>query len=187
MPKKSRERYKDRFKTETGAVTPTEIKPQTSREILKRRRNKRFLFVAIVGICFPIFELIAYQFRAITISFANRSELVVRSIKVTYDGGAFQLPEIKPGGVAVKVIRPNFNFSLKSHQFSTYKMRISLSAENGSIIGQMGDAGALDFSATELYTINSVPPKNDIQLQHTTRAGFPLGLVRDLMERLGFK
>jgi hypothetical protein len=179
MPKKPRERFKDRFKTDA----PPAPKPSLSVEALKRRRNKRFLFVALVGISFPIFELIAYQYRAITISFSNRSEQAIRSVKVTYDGGAFDLPEIKPGGVATHVIRPNFQFTSK--EFATYWMWISLSTENGHIIRLGERTGALDFSSKELYTIESTPPNGQIELKHTTRPGFPLGLVRDLMERLG--
>ncbi len=185
MAKKPRERYKDRNKTEAAPDGPK--KEPATLEILRRRRNKRFLFVGLVAIAFPIFEVIAYQFRAITVSFTNRSDLMVRSVKVSYDGGSFEIPEIRPGGVAARVIRPDFRFTSDSHLFSTYKMSISLCVENGQILRTWGRAGALDYSAQELYTIEPVPPKNDLQLQHSTRPGFPLSLVRDLMDRMGFR
>jgi hypothetical protein len=180
MPKKPRERYKDRNKVEADP----NAKPAMTLEALKRRRLKRFLIVGLIGISFPILELIAYQFRAITISFTNRSEQVVRGIKVEYDGGAFDIPEILPGGVANQVIRPNFSF--KSSNFATYLLKIRFAAEDGGFFRQMGRVGSIDFSAKELYTIQAIPPENQLQLQHDTRPGFPLSLIRDLMLRLGF-
>jgi hypothetical protein len=178
MAKKSRERYKDRNQP---AADPN-AKPAPTLQALKRRRYKRLLFVGLLGLLFPLFEFVAYQYRAITISITNKTDEVVRSVKVTYDGGAFEIAELRPGGVDVRVIRPNYNFG--STHFGTYLMKISFLVDKG-YNSQMGRAGAIDFSANELYTIEAIPPNNQFQLKHTTRPGFPLSLVRDLMERLG--
>jgi hypothetical protein len=179
MSRKSRERRKGKFQ---GEASP-EGKPPATPEALKRRRNRRFLFVGLIGLSFPIIELIAYQFRAITITFVNRSDDLVKKIKVTYSGGEFDEPELKPGGSISRRIRPDFTF--KGEHFSTYTLTIRFAAVDG-LHSQIGRAGTLDYSAQEIYTITQAPPEGRIQLQHTNRPGFPLSLVRDLMERLGF-
>jgi hypothetical protein len=176
MPKKSRERYKNKAKENT------EAKPLMTVEDLKRRRYRRLMFVGLIGLSFPVFEFIAYQFRAITITITNRADLMINKVQVTYDGGTFETLALKPGGSFTRVIRPNFTFTNK--QFSTYAFTIRLNAENG-MISQMGRAGAIDYSAKEIYTIQALPPDGRLQLQHTTRLGYPMALVRDLLERLG--
>jgi hypothetical protein len=185
MSRKSKERRKDANESKDKAKESKAAPSATTSAILRRRRNKRFLFVGLLGLSFPILEVIAYQFRAITITIINRAEVGVKGVKVIYSNGAFDLPELKPGGSATRVIRPDFSFS--RDQFSTFTMSIRFSADNGQIFGQMGRVGALDYSSQEIYTITQTPPEGHIQLQHTTRPGFPLSLVRDLMDRLGFK
>jgi hypothetical protein len=180
MSRKWRERKKEIAEGKEGKPA----KSAEASEALRRRRNRRFLFIAAIGLSFPILEFIAYQFRAITITFVNRSDLLVKGIKVTYSGGAFDAPELKPGGSLTRLIRPNFDF--KGEQFSTYMLSIRYSTEDGQVLGQMGRVGALDYSAQEVYTIVQTPPEGKVQLQHMTRPGFPLSLVRDIMGRLGF-
>jgi hypothetical protein len=180
MSRKWKERRKERLEGKDAVPA----KSSATLAILRRRRNKRFLFVGILAISFPILEVIAYQFRAITITMVNRSEVAIKGIKFTYSGGAFDVAELKPGGSLTRLIRPDFSFN--KNQFSTYTLSIRFTSENGQIIGQMGRAGALDYSAQEVYTIVQAPPNGEIQVQHATRPGFPLSLVRDLMERLGF-
>jgi hypothetical protein len=180
MSRKWRERREQRLQ----GKAPAPVKSAATIEALRRRRNRRFLFVGLIGISFPILEAIAYQFRTVTISMVNRSDLLVKRIKLTYAGGEIDVPELKPGGSFSRLIRPNYTF--KFDQFSTYPMSIRFATEDGQIIGQMGRAGTLDYSPTELYTIVQTPPEGRIQLQHNTRPGFPLSLVRNLMERLGF-
>jgi hypothetical protein len=188
MAKKSRERFKDRNKAATDPDAKT--KPTATLEALKRRRNRRLLFVGILGLAFPLIEAVAYQFRAITISFTNRSEQVIKRIKVIYDGGEFEIDELKPGGIVNRVIRPDFSF--QSKQFGTYLMRIRFNDGRG-VNSQFGRIGTIDFSATELYTFESIapnveaiPPHSETQLKHNTRPGFPLSLIRDLLTRMGF-
>ena len=169
MSRKWKERREQRLQGKDPSPVPA--KSAATTEALRRRRNRRFLFVALIGISFPILEIIAYQFRNVTISMVNRSDLLVKRIKLTYAGGEIDVPELKPGGSFSRLIRPNYSFS--SNQFSTYSMSIRFATEDGQIIGQMGRAGTLDYSPTELYTIVQTPPEGRIQLQHNTRPGFP--------------
>ena len=180
MSKKSKERRKERAEAKGAAPA----KPPMTAEVLRRRRNRRFLFVALIGVAFPILEVIAYRFRAITITLVNRTDNVIKGIKVTYAGGAFDAPELKPGGSLTRLIRPDFTFNRE--QFSTYNFAIRFTTEEGNFYNQMGRAGTLDYSAQELYTVTRPAPGSIIQVQHTTRLGFPLSLVRGLMDRLGF-
>jgi hypothetical protein len=179
MSRKWRERKQEIAEGKEGKPA----KSAATSEALRRRRNRRFLYIALLGISFPILEVIAYRFRAITITMVNRSDLMIKGIKVTYSGGAFDAPELKPGASLTRLVRPDFTF--KGEHFSTYAMTIRYIPENAGIMGHLGRAGALDYSAQEIYTFTKAP-EGLIQLQHTTRPGFPLSLVRDLMERLGF-
>jgi hypothetical protein len=180
MSRKSKERRK---KQAEGKDSP-DAKPSTTSEIFRRRRNKRFLVVGLIAITFPILEVIAYQFRAITITMVNRSNVAIKGIKVSYTGGGFDAPDLKPGASLTRLIRPDFSF--KRETFSTYALSIRYTPENGMINGFMGRVGAIDYSAQEMYTFSQSPPDETVQLQHASRPGFPLSLVRDLMERLGF-
>lgn len=178
MSRKWRERRK------TLAEGSPEAKPPVTPESLRKRRNRRFLFVGLIALSFPLLELIAYQFRAITVTVVNRSNVLVKGIKVVYTGGAYEAAELKSGSTLTRQIRPDFTF--QKNQFSTYTLAIRFSTDNGQIFGQMGHVGALDYSAQEIYTITELPPEGRVQLEHTTRPGFPLSLVRDLMGRMGF-
>jgi hypothetical protein len=153
-------------------------------DALKRRRNRRLIFVGLIALSFPILEVIAYRFRAITMTINNRTVGPVTNLEVTYPGGSFREAEIKPGGEVIRVTRPDFRFS--GNEFSTYPLTIRFSTADGGIIRQLIRAGALDYSATEKYTIEMVPPDGHIQLKHTSSPGFPLNVVRDLLARLGF-
>lgn len=179
MSRKHRERKQ---KTEAGAKGESKPGSPAVVEALKRRRNKRLLFIGLIGLSFPIIEVIAYQFRTITISLVNRTSEPLKGVAVTYAGGSFDAEEIKPNDVLTRVIRPDFSFN--GDNFLTYPLSIRFAVGSG-FNRQMGRVGALDFSATENYTVVSQPPDGQIQIQHTTRPGFPLSLVRDLMERLG--
>ena len=178
MSRKSRERRKAR---EEGR-NPTPAETASAAAAVKRRRNRRLIFVALIGISFPILELIAYQFRAITVTVSNRSKQPVTKVKVTYPGGEFDAPELKPGGSITRVIRPDFSF--QGSNFATYLLEVHLATANG-IIRQRGRVGTIDFSAHETYIIEPAPLDPPIQIRHTTSPGFPLSLIRDLLERLG--
>jgi hypothetical protein len=164
-----------------GKPEPT---PQSMVDALKRRRNRRLIFVGLVGLSFPILEVIAYRFRAITMTIDNRTVGPITDLKVTFPGGSLDEPEIKPGGEVTRVTRPDFTFSGK--EFSTYPLTIRFTTADGGVIREMVRAGALDYSATEKYTIQMVPPDGHIQLKHATSPGFPLSVIRDLLARMGF-
>jgi hypothetical protein len=159
---------------------------QSTVEALKRRRNRRLIFLGLVILAFPVLEVIAYRFRAITMTIDNRTVGPVTNLQVTYPGGSFQEAEIKPGGEVTRVTRPDFTFTFRGNEFSTYPLTIRFNTADGGIIRQLIRAGALDYSATETYTIQMVPPDGRVQLKHTTSPGFPLNVVRDLLARLGF-
>jgi len=181
MAKKARERFKDRDKTKLEPGT----KPAPTAETLKRRRYRRLIFVGLIGLAFPILEVIAYQFRAITVTISNRSNQPITDLKVTYPGGAFDAPELKSGGSITRVIRPDFTF--KGANFATYPLNVRFATSNGIIRGG-GPVGTIDFSAHETYTIEPAPLEVPVQVvKHTTSPGFPLSLIRDLLERLGIR
>jgi hypothetical protein len=173
MPRKSRRKPETRPET-----TPT-----ATVEALKRRRNRRLLFVGLIALSVPILEGIAYRFRAITMVVDNRTDGPITRLKVTYPGGSIEEPEIKPGGVVSRVICPDFSFH--GSAFSTYRLTIQFSSANGAVIKQIGRAGALDYSATEKYVIETTPPDGQVQIHHKTSPGFPLGTVGDLLAGLG--
>jgi hypothetical protein len=184
MSKKSRERRKAKDEAKPEAKVKSSGEATAA---LKRRRNKRWVLVGILAASFPIFELIAYQFRAITITFVNKLDQPIKDIKLTYDGGSMEIPELKPGVSESRRIRPDFSF--RGNKFATYSQTISYKTQDGIMARQLGRAGALDFSAREFYTIE--PQLNEkglqIQIQHSTQPGFPMSLVRDLIESLGFR
>jgi hypothetical protein len=158
--------------------------PQSTVDALKRRRNRRLIFVGLIGLSFPILEVIAYRFRAITMTIDNRTVGPITDLKVTYPGGSFEQAEVKPGGEVTRLIRPDFTF--KGDRFATYPLTIVFTTADGARHRQFPWAGALDFSATEKYTIEMVPPDGHIQLKHATSPGFPLSVIRDLLARMGF-
>lgn len=169
---------KSRRKAE-GKPEPT---PSATVEALKRRRNRRLIFVGLVALSFPILEAIAYQFRAIAMTIDNRTEGPITRVKVTYPGGSFEEPEIKPGAAITRLTRPDFSFS--GAEFSTYRVMIEFATAD-ALIRQSGRAGALDYSAHEKYIIEVVPTDGQVQLKHATSPGFPLGAIRDILARLG--
>ena len=176
MSRKSRERRKARQDDQGSTPSPTA-------EAVKRRRNRRLIFVALIGISFPILELVAYQFRVITVTVSNRSKQPITNLKVTYAGGSFDAPEVKPGGSVTRLIRPDFTF--KGEHFATYLLGIRFAYPDGIFSQQGNRVGTIDFSAHETYVIEPSPLIVPVQVRHTTSPGFPLSLIRDLLERLG--
>ena len=175
MSRKSRERQKARQDDQGSTPSPTA-------EAVKRRRNRRLIFVALIGISFPILELVAYQFRAITVTIINRSKQPITNLEVIYAGGSFDAPELKPGGSITRLIRPDFNF--KGDRFATYHFEMHFTRANVNN-RQFMWPGTIDFSAQETYTIEPAPLETTAQVKHTTSPGFPLSVIRNLLERLG--
>ncbi len=171
-------------KSRRKAATEAGQAPSAPIEALKRRRNRRLIFVGLVALSFPILEAIAYRFRAIEMTVENRSNRPITAIKLTYAGGSFDAPDLKPGGSITRVTRPDFTFN--TAQFSTYPLSIEFYAANGDRFRQVGRAGALDYSAHESYIVELAPPEGPFQLKHQTYPGFPLNAIRGLMARLGF-
>ena len=48
--------------------------PARDRDALRKRRNRRFLVLGLIALSFPILEVIAYRFRAITLIVENRTK-----------------------------------------------------------------------------------------------------------------
>ena len=48
-------------------------------------------------------EVVAYRFRAITITLSNRSAEPITRVKLTYTGGSIETAELKPGGSVTRV------------------------------------------------------------------------------------
>lgn len=173
MSKKSRSRSK----------TDADPTPATIPELIRRRRNRRLIFVGLVGLSFPILEAIAYRFRAIAITVDNRSDRAITGVEVSYPGGSFEAPEIKPGGAITRLTRPDFSF--RGSDFCTYRLTIRFTTADGAFHSQTGRTGALDFSAHETYVFESALPEGPAQLKHATSPGFPLSAIRDILTRLG--
>ena len=96
MSKKSQERRKARAEAkQKGQPEPTS---PAVLEAIKKRRNRRFLFVGLIGLSFPILEAIAYRYRAITISLINKTDEPIKRLKVNYGSGEFDAEEVKPNG-----------------------------------------------------------------------------------------
>jgi len=168
------------------AKAATEAKPGTTPmpgDLVRRRRNRRMIFLAVVAVLLPLLEVAAYQFRAILIVVSNDSNEVVTDMKVTYPGGSFEAKELKPGAERTELTRPNFTFT--SAEFSTYRTTITLTTADGGRTRQAGRTGTVDYSARETFSIRNVGPSGATEIKHTTHPGFPLGTIRDLLTKLG--
>lgn len=148
----------------------------------RKRRNRRYLFLGLIALSFPLIEAIAYQYRAIEITVVNNFREPITRVKVVYPGGQFEEAEIKPEDSITRTIRPDFTF--KSQDFSTYKLDIRFFTAGG-FFHQYSKAGTIDYSAREIYTVVPSPPAGQADLQHVTKPGFPLGTVREVLKRLG--
>ncbi len=170
-------------KSRRKAEASPKPEPPAAVEALKRRRNRRLMFVGLIALSFPLLEGIAYRFRAITMTIENRSNGPITGVKLTYSGGSIEEAEIKPGGSITRVTRPDFTFS--GPEFSTYRLAIQFTTADGAMIRQSGRAGALDYSAHEKYLVEMVPVEGQVQIKHATSPGFPLGTIREILTGLG--
>lgn len=179
-----------RRKNPPGPATP-EIAPVPAildPEAMRRRRRRRLLFVGAVLVAIPLFELISYQVRAITVTLVNASEAPIRDVRVEYTGGSFKEVELAPGGAVTRVIRPDYSF--KSPDFSSYRTTIRFGTADGGLIRQFIRVSSMDYTARETYTIRpSAPgtPGASLVVDHTTEPGFPLGEIRAFLKRLGLR
>ncbi len=178
MPKKPRDKSKPKG---PGRDKPDPTAP-TAAGVLRRRRNRRLIFLGIIVLLFPVVELIAYRFRAITVTVANRTDGPVTRVKISYPGGAIEADEIKPGGSLTRVIAPRYSFSGKD--FSTYPTTIRFSTAS-AIINETRKTGTLDYSAHETYSVQPGPPGSPVELKQTTSPGFPLSTIRELLAKMG--
>jgi len=173
----------ERRKASKAAAAKDAPTGPTPVEIVRRRRNRRMIFLGVVAVMSPLLEVVAYRYRSILITVANRSDEVVTNIKVTYPGGSFEAKELKPGGELTQLARPTYTFS--KDEFSTYRTIISFSTADGSSIRQNGRTGTIDYSARETYTIQTEGANGTMGIKHTTSPGIPLGTIRDLLAKLG--
>ena len=172
-----------RRKLAEAARRQGEVPPLTPAQVVRKRRYRRFLLLAIIAVVLPLAEVVAYQWRGILITVVNHSNNLVRNVKFSYPGGGFEAKELKPGGEITHLARPNYSFSRAS--FSTYPVRVSATGENTTISLIDPKTGTVDYSARETYTIESEELPGSLKFHHTTRPGFPLGLLRDLLTSLG--
>ena len=131
----------------------------------------------------PLLEVLAYRFRSILITVANRSDEAITDIKFRYPGGSFEIKELKPGGEMTHAARPDFTFT--RDRFSTYTTRVSAHAPSGAFTLNELRVGTIDYSARETYTIEPNETGKSLKFRHSTYPGFPLGAIRDLLARLG--
>lgn len=153
--------------------------------VVRRRRTKRLIFLAVVAVLIPVVEVVAYQFRSILLVVRNGTERSISEVTATYPGGKVELGEIKPGGEATRSIRPNYEFSLRRNVFSSYPFSLRVRTADGGISHYSGREGTIDYSAQEVFVVGDESAQGLIGIRHTTRPGFPLGAIRDLMHRLG--
>lgn len=155
--------------------------------VIRRRRTKRLIFLAVVLVSIPVLEAIAYQFRSILVVVRNESPATIRSVTADYPGGKIEIGEIKPGGEVSRSIRPNFEFSLRRNVFSSYLFTLRVRTADGVISYFSPHEGTIDYSATEVFAVADEVGDGALKIKHTTRPGFPLGAVRDLLTRLGVR
>lgn len=167
------------------AATAATSAPSTATEIVRRRRNRRMIFLGVVAVSLPLLEVLAYRYRSIQITVANRSDEVVTNIKVTYPGGSFEAKELKPGAELSELTRPLYTFT--KDEFSTYRTVITFSTADGGVIRQNGRTGTVDYSARETFTIQNEGANAVMDIKHTTSPGIPLGTIRDLLTKLGMR
>ncbi len=180
--KLSRNQRRKQARAEAEALAPAQ---PTAGEIIRRRRNRRFLFVAVVVVALPVLEVISYQYRAITIVIANKAEVPLTRLKVTYPGGLFEAPELKAGASVTHVARPNFTFTRE--KFSMYELFLTFTTPDKGSIRQFARTGSIDYSARETYTVEPDPQDGKLVIKHTTDPGFPLSAIRDLFRSLGVR
>ena len=134
------------------ALEPAQLTPV---QMVRRRRNRRMIFLGIIAVALPLLEVAAYRFRSIMIIVNNQSDEIVTNVKVTYPGGSFEAKELKPGGQLTEVTRPNFTFTKDA--FSTYLTEVMISTGTGRnrLITR---TGTVDYSARETYSIQSEGP-----------------------------
>ena len=155
----------------------------TPGEVVRRRRNRRMIFLGLIAVLLPLLEVAAYRFRSILIVVVNDSDEVVTNVKVSYPGGSFAAQELKPGAELTELARPDFTFT--SAAFSTYLTQISFSSADGGLTRLAGRTGTVDYSARETFALRNDGPNGVMEIKHTTHPGFPLGAIRDLLTKLG--
>ena len=152
-------------------------------EVVRRRRNRRMIFLGIIATLLPLLEVAAYRYRSILIVVANQSDEIVTNVKLTYPGGLIEAKELKPGGELSEVARPLCTFT--STEFSTYRTTVSFSTADGGLVRQVARTGTVDYSARETFAIRNDGATGEMQIKHSTYPGFPLGAIRDLLTKLG--
>ena len=180
--KLSRNQRRKLAKAEAEAQAPAQ---PTAKEIIRRRRNRRFLFVAAVAVALPALEVLSYRYRAITIVVRNNADVPVTKIKLTYPGGSFEAPELKAGAEVAHVARPDFTFT--RNEFSMYLLFLSFATPDKGSVRQFSRIGGVDYSARETFAIEPDGPEQKLVIKHTTAPGFPLGTIRDLFRSLGVR
>ena len=173
----------ERRKLARATAAPDVSLTPTAGEVIRRRRNRRMLFLGLVAVLLPTLEVVAYQFRSILIVVANRSDQVVTNVKVTYPGGEMEAKEIKPGGELTHVARPDYSFT--KQDFSSYRVNVSASTATGAFRLIEPKVGTVDYSARETFAIQPEGENGPLTIKHTTYPGFPLGPIRDLLTQLG--
>jgi hypothetical protein len=176
-----------RRKAKSGTSTP-EIAPVPAildPETTRRRRKRRWIFVASVLVAVPVFEAVAYRFRAVEITVVNATEAPIRDLRVEFPGGSFERAQLDPKGGVTHVVRPDYSFS--TADFSSYRTTIRLATADGGLVRHNIRISSVDYTARETYTLRPGAPGLPLALDHTTEPGFPLGEIRSLMKRLGLR
>lgn len=177
--KPSRSQRRKAAREAAQALEPAQLTPA---QMVRRRRNRRMIFLGIIAVALPLLEVAAYRFRSIMIIVDNQSDEIVTDVKVTYPGGTIEAKELKPGGQLTELTRPNFTFT--KDEFSSYRTEVMVSTGMGRnrLITR---TGTVDYSARETYTIQGEGPDKALVIKHSTHPGFPLGTIRDLLAKLG--
>ena len=174
LAKKARAESKDQPKDKAG--------PSATALILRKRRNKRLMILGAMALVIPVLEVIAYHYRAITITIVNKSPAPLTALKFTYPGGDFAAAEIRPEESISRVIRPDFSFSRAD--FSTYRPGLVFQTPDAHY-RQFFKISTLDYSCTENFAITPSPETGRAEVKQRTSPGFPLSAIRDLLARLG--
>ena len=177
LPRNQRRKLAEAARQQAETPGPTPV------EVVRRRQYRRIFLLALIAVTLPLLEVVAYQYRGILMIVVNHSDEVIKNVKFTYPGGSFEAKELKPGGEITHLARPQYNFSRKN--FSTYAVRVSATGAQATFSFIDPKTGTVDYSAREIYAIEPEEAPGSLKFHHTTRPGFPLGMIRDLLTRLG--